>query len=231
MLTLGEELLLVALDAEKGVVRGSPVMQIGLNAAGLAELVSAGWLQLRQADGTPGVTVAREDDARSSEQPLLDKVLFQAQQTQKGDRHPERCLKNWVSPSLFAYLKSLREREVLTWDRPQRGALYGRVHLLDADAAASARARVERVATGAGPSERDVDLAAIVHGIGLDKVIYKGRRNRSKRETLTTALAKQRFSVMLGRVLPETPGQKFTFDSSNDLKMATDMARTWDRTP
>jgi|GEM_PF-6550030 len=231
MLTLGEELLLVALDAEKGVVRGSAVIQIGLNAAGLAELVSAGWLQLRQADGSPGVTVATDVDVRSSEQPLLEEVLFQARQTQKGDRHPERCLKNWVSPSLFAYLKSLREREILTWDRPQRAALYGRFHLLDAEAAASARARVERVATGVGPSERDVDLAAIVHGIGLDKIFYKGRRNRSKRETLTTALAKQRFSVMLGRVVPEIPGQKFTFDSSNDLKMATDMVRAWNRTP
>jgi len=49
--------------------------------------------------------------------------------------------------------------------------------------------------------------------------------------SLTTALAKQRFSVMLGRVVPEIPGQKFTFDSSNDLKMATDMVRAWNRTP
>lgn len=231
MLTLGEELLLVALDAEKGVVRGSALIQIGLNAAGLAESVSAGWLHLRQPDGSPGVTVARDDDGRSSDQPLLDEVLFQARQAQKGDRHPERCLKNWVSPSLFAYLKSLREREVLMWDRPQRSALYGRFHLLDADAAASARARIERVAVGAGPSERDVDLAAIVHGIGLDKVLYKGWRNRSKREALKTVLAKQRYAVMLGRVVPEIPGQKFTFDSSNDLKMAIDMARAWDRTP
>jgi hypothetical protein len=231
MLTLGEELLLVALDAEKGVVRRSAFIQIGLNAAGMAQLVSAGRLQLRQADGSPGVTVVSDDHGRSPEQPLLDEVLFQARQTQKGDRHPERCLKNWVSPSLFAYLKSLREREVLMWDRPQRSAIYGRFHLLDADAAASARARVERVATGVGPSERDVHLAAVVHGIGLDKVFYKGRRNRSKRETLATALAKQRFSVMLGRVIPEIPGQKFTFDSSNDLKMATDMVSAWDRTP
>ena len=232
MLTLGEELLLIALDADKGVVRGSAAMQAGLNAAGLAELVAAGRLQLRQANGSPGVTVTGDGDVRGSEQPLLDEVLLQARQTQKGDRHPERCLKNWVSPSLHAYLKSLREREVLTWDRPQHGALYGRFHLLDADAAASARARVERVATAAGPSERDVDLAAIAHGIGLDKVIYKGRRNRSKRETLATTLAKHRFSVMLGRVVPKAPpGQKFTFDSSNDLKMATDMVRAWDRTP
>lgn len=231
MLTLGEELLLVALDAEKGVVRASALMQIGLNAAGLAESVAAGWLRLRQADGSPGVTIVGDGDGPGSEQPLLTEVLFQARQTQKGDRHPERCLKNWVSPSLFAYLKSLREREVLTWDRPARRALYGRFHLLDADAATSARARVERVATGASPDERDMDLAAIVHGIGLDQVLHKGRRNRKKREALATALAKQRFSVMLGRVIPEIPGQKFTFDSTNDLKMAKEMMSAWNNTP
>ena len=158
-------------------------------------------------------------------------MLFQARQTQRGDRHPERCLKNWVSPSLFAHLKSLRDREVLTWDRPSRSALYGRFHLIDADAATSARARVERVATGASPNERDMDLAAIVHGIGLDKVLYKGWRNRKKRETLATALVKHRFSVMLGRVIPAVPGQKFTFDSTNDLKMAKEMIRAWNNTP
>ncbi|WP_194895097.1 GOLPH3/VPS74 family protein [Catenulispora pinisilvae] len=232
MLTLGEELLLVALDADKGVLRGSAAIQVGLNAAGIAELLAQGRLQLRQADGSPGVTVVERGTSDFDEEPLLEQVLLEVRQTQKGDRHPERCLKNWRSPSLFAYLKSLRGREVLTWDRPQnRAALYGRFHLLDTDAAASARARVERVATGADPSERDVSLAAIVQGLGLDEVLYKGRRNRPKRAALATVLARNRFAVMVGRVLPEIPGQKFTFDSKNDMKMAIEMVQAWDRTP
>ena len=48
------------------------------------EVVSAGWLQLRQADGSPGVTVGREGDVRCSEQPLLDEELFQARQTPRA---------------------------------------------------------------------------------------------------------------------------------------------------
>ncbi|MEZ0114075.1 hypothetical protein ABH920_008109 [Catenulispora sp. EB89] len=231
MLTLGEELLLVALDAEKGVVRGSAAMQFALNAAGMAELAAAGRLQLRRADGSPGVTVTAGSDADIGEQPLLEVVLLQARQTQEGRRHPEQCVRNWVSPSLFSYLKSLREREVLTWDRPKSRALYGQLHLLDADAAASALARVERVATGAGPSERDVDLAGIVHGIGLDEDLYKGWRNKAKRERLSTTLERHRYAVMLARLLPEIPGQKFTFGSSNDLKTATDLSNYWGQTP
>jgi hypothetical protein len=231
VLTLGEELLLVALDADKGVVRRSAAMRFGLNAAGLAEAVAAGWLQLRLADGSPGVTITGGDDLDLADQPLLDEVLVQARQTQEGNRHPEQCLKNWDSPSLFAHLTSLREREVLTWDRPLGGATYGRFHLLDADAAAAARSRIERVATNAAPSERDVDLAGIVHGTGLDKVLYKGRRNKPKREALATALEQHGFASMLARLLAEIPDQKFTFDSSNDLKMATDMINAWDLTP
>ena len=231
MLTLGEELLLVALDADKGVIRRSAAMQFALNAAGMAELAAAGRLQLRRADGSPGVTITAGGDEHTGEQPLLDEVLLQARQTREGQRHPERCLRNWVAPSLFAYLKSLRDQEILTWDKPKNRALYGQLRLLDADAAAAARARIERVATGAGPSERDVDLAGIVHGIGLDEDLYKGLRNKAKRARLSTALERHRFAVMLPRLLPEIPGQKFTFDSSNDMKMAKDMIRSWDRTP
>jgi len=192
--------------------------------------VAAGWLRQRRADGSPGVTVIEDGDKDLTEQPLLAEVLGQARQTQDGNRHPERCLRSWDSPSLFGYLTSLRARGVLTWDRPKGGAVYGRFHLLDADAAAAALAGVERVATGAGPSTRDVDLAGIVHGIGLDKVLYKGRRDKPKLRALAAALEQHPFAVMTARVLSEIPGQKFTFDSRNDLRMARDMgsAQRWD---
>jgi hypothetical protein len=220
MLTLGEELVLVALDADKGVLRGSAPLQIGLNAAGMADLAARGWLTLRQAGGPPRVTVVYYGDPGVSEQPLLADLLLQARDW-KGDLHPERCLRNWVSPSLYSHLKSLRERGILEWDKPKNSqAFYGRFHLLDTEAADSALAGVERVATGAGPSERDLDLAGIVHGLGLDKVLYKGRRNRSKREGLAAAVARHRFAMMLARALPQVAGQKFTFDTSNDTNMA-----------
>jgi hypothetical protein len=230
VLTLGEELLLVALDADKGVLRGSAAMQIGPNAAGMAELLAAGWIRLRQEDGTPGVVVVSGGEPRVAEDELMSEVLYQARNMRAGDRHPERGLKNWPSPSLFPYFDSLRKRGVLTWDKPKNSAaIYGRFRLLDTEAAAAAKARIERVATGSGPSGRDADLAAIVHGLGLDKILYKGRRGRSMRDGLAKAVAKQRLAVMLAQVLPEVPEQKFTFDSSNDRKLTMDLSTAWNR--
>jgi len=77
-----------------------------------------------------------------------------------------------------------------------------------------------------------LNFAGIVHGLGLDKShLYKGRRDRKKRAALAAAVERQRFNVLVSRVLPQIPGQKFTFDSSRDLQMAVEMTRAWDRTP
>ena len=234
VLTLGEELLLVALDPDKGLLAGSAAMQVGLNAAALAELAEAGCVRLRLPNGAPGVTVVAGAEASIAGRPLLTEALEQARSMREGDRHPERAVKNWVAPSLLACLSSLRDHQILAWDRPTNGAgIHGRFRLLDTEAAASARARVERVAIGAGPSERDLNFAGIVHGLGLDAShLYKGRRDRKKRAALAAAVERQRFSVLLSRVLPQpSPGQKFTFDSSRDLRMAVEMGNAWDRTP
>lgn len=131
---------------------------------------------------------------------------------------------DWISPSLHACLVSLRNHGVLDWDKPKDSrARYGRFRLLDAEAAASARARIGTVATGAKPTERDLDFAGIVHGLGLDQSLYKGFRNRSTRGALATALAKQRFAVLVARVLPEAPDLSFTFESGGDTQMITQM--------
>lgn len=227
---------MVALDGDKGVIRGSAAMQVGLNAAGMAELLAAGWLTLHQPGGPPRVTVTEDGDPLIAEHKLLAQVLRQARGMPPGDRHPERCLRNWASPSLHAYLGSLRKRDILTWDKPKvEKSRYGRFHLLDAEAAASARARVENVAAGTGPTGRDLDFTGIVHGIGLDEQLYKGRRNRSKREALATALERQRFALLVPRALPKAAaGPVFRSGSGlseRDINSAISMGIAWDSTP
>lgn len=229
MLLLGEELLLVAFDEDKGVLRGTQTLKVGLNAAGLAELAASGWLLLRKPGGGPGLTVLEGGDPEVARHRLMAEMLRQIQELRPSERHPETYLKNRRLFSLYSHLETMRKNGIIAWDKPKnRAAVYGRFHILDTEAAAAARARIERVAAGAAPSERDLDLAGILHGLGLDKVLYKGWRNRSKRGALAAAVAGQRFATLVAKVAPEILGQKFTFDSRNDLKMARDMFRTAD---
>ncbi|MFL6115366.1 MAG: GPP34 family phosphoprotein [Catenulispora sp.] len=218
MLTLGEELILVALDTDKGVIRGSQTMQFGLNAAGLADLLAGELITLRQPNGSSGVTLVADADRRHIDDPLLAAVRKQVQSMREGDRHPDRCVRNWLEPSLHVYLKALRNRGVVDWDKPtQPKVRYGRFRLLDTEPAVAARARVDRVTAGAEPDVRDLDLAGIVHGLGLDKAVYGGMRGRLKRAALAGAVDKQRFAVILTRALPMKPGLDFTINAPNNL--------------
>jgi hypothetical protein len=226
MLTLGEQLILLALDARKGVIRRSAALQFGLNAAGLAELLNAGRISLRRPDGGFGVTLIAEAAEAPLDDRILDAVLDQVRTLPTGDRHPERCIQKWGQPSLRFYLDTLRHGGILDWDKPKHPpARYGRFRLLDPAAAAEARTRVDRVRTGVEPDARDGDLAGIVHGIGLDAVVYSGFRGRSKRAALASATEKQRFTLLLTRAMPRLADQKFVFDSSRDLAMARDLVR------
>jgi hypothetical protein len=226
VLTLGEQLVLIALDARKGVIRRSPALQFGLNAAGLADLLDAGRISLRRPGGAFGVTPIANAGATPLDDRILGTVLEQARAMPTGDRHPERCIQKWGEPSLRLYLDTLRERGILDWDKPKnKKARYGRFRLVDTGAAAEARARVDRVRTGAEPDARDHDLAGIVHGLALDAVVYSGIRGRSKRAALASATEKQRFAVLLQRAIPQLSGQRFIFDSSRDLAMAKSLVR------
>lgn len=227
MLTQGEQLVLLALDAKPGVIRSSKILRYGLNAAALSELLHRELITLRQPDGSWGVTPVGEAEP-IQEDPVLEAVWKTVERsTGKGGRpHPDACVSHWLDPTLHFYLQALKERGAICWDKPlNRQERYGRFHLLDAEAAAEAVAAVDRVRTETAPSPRDRDLAAIAAGLGLGAVIYPGIRGRKKRGALAAAVQKQRFAMILGRVLPKIPELKFTFDSSRDLAMAKDLMR------
>ena len=217
MLTLGEQLILVALDADKGAIRGSGALQYGLNAAALAELLGRGLVTLRRPDGSFGVTPVEGAAGQELEGPLLTAVWKQLQSTPEGQRHPDMCVRTWHEPGLHAYLKVLRSGGVIDWERPKDSkARYGRFRLLDSEAAAAARARVDRVRTGAEPDDQDRDLAGIAGVLGFGAVLYSGLHGRSKRAALSSAIEKQRFVLILARALPQAPGEGFTFDNTGN---------------
>lgn len=228
MLTLGEQLVLLALDADKGTLRGAQALQYGLNAAGLAELLERGLITLRRPDGGFGVTPVEGAEAAASalDDRLLKAVWKQLQYTSEGRRHPDLCVRTWHEPSLHAHLDALRKRGAVGWDKAkQPKARYGRFRLLDPEAAASARARVDRVRTGDEPDARDQHLAGIAAALGYGKVLYPGVRGRSKRAALAAAVEKQRFAVIIRRAVPAPADQEFTFDSSRDSQMALNLVR------
>jgi len=81
------------------------------------------------------------------------------------------------------------------------------------------------VTASAEPDSRDLDLAGIAHGVGLGKSVYGGMRGRLKRAALASAVAKQRFALILASALPSVPGQTFDIDSSHDMQNARNLVR------
>ncbi|MFD0638736.1 GOLPH3/VPS74 family protein [Catenulispora yoronensis] len=222
MLTQGEQLILIALDADKGVIRNSRILQYGLNAAVLSELLRQGLITLRQLDGRWGVTPVLNGEPPTGN-PVLEAVWRRVERvTEEGERpHPALCVKQWLDPTMHFYLKALKERGTIDWEKPkQPAARYGRFELLDPEAAAAARARVDRVRTGAKADPPDRDLAAIAACLGLGDVLYPGLRGRKKRAALTAAVDSERFARILARALPREQGLKLAFESSRDLDMA-----------
>ncbi|GAA1968957.1 GOLPH3/VPS74 family protein [Catenulispora subtropica] len=232
MLTLGEQLILIALDPRKGTIRGSQVLRYGLGAATLAELLNSGLITLRRPDGRWGVTaVAGVEETESPHEVLADTWSRVKAWPEDRESHPDGWVRNGAGPSLDSYLEALRSRGVIDWDEPKEAkepkARHGRFRLLDPAAAAAARARVDRVVrSGAAPDApdaRDRDLAGIAGMLGYGKVLYPGLLGRPKRTALARAIEKQRFAAMLARALPSVPELKFTFNSSRDLAMARAM--------
>jgi hypothetical protein len=223
---MGEDLILLTLEPGKGVIRGSVVLPYGLNAAGLADLVALGHVVVTRPDGSLGITPTG-DGTGSVDEPPLDQLLTTIRAAAPAELHPVRCIREWHEPSMHAYLDRLRKRGIVDWDKPkQPKARYGRFRLLDVAAAAAVRDRLDQVVKDTATDERDLALASIVYGTGLYAVVYGGLRGHSKRRGLEAAVSNQRFAVLVRRALPPRgPDQKFTFDSSGDLKMARDMIR------
>lgn len=219
MLTLGEQLILLALDTRKGTLRNSWMLRFGLNATALAELEDRGLITVWQPDGAAAVTPVPGAEGPTGD-PVLEKLWDRVVQATEGDLrpHPDECIRSWLDPSLDFYVRTLKERGVIDWDKPlHTDARYGRLRLQDPEATAPARAAVERVRTSAQPDQRDQDLAAIASWLGLAAVVYPRLRDRGKRTELAEAVATQRFVQLLDRVLPEATAARGHAPGSPDV--------------
>ncbi len=101
MLSLAEELLLIALDDEKGTVPASAQapLRYGLPAAGITELLLEGKLSLGEKQ-----TVAVSEASPTGDE-ILDEMLSRIQESRKP-----RGLKDWVTDFGNGKVKNLQER-------------------------------------------------------------------------------------------------------------------------
>ena len=113
MLILGEELVLVATATDPELMRGSQVLQLGLNAAGLAELAARGQIQLASPYDLPGDKIATEMLDHSLLRQIRDQIIS------AGDYHPQRIIRGLRAPTVHTYLERLREDGILDWDAPK----------------------------------------------------------------------------------------------------------------
>ncbi|MFG7946641.1 MULTISPECIES: GOLPH3/VPS74 family protein [Streptomyces] len=158
-LTLGEQLLLLTLDADSGRFRHQLQTEYAASAAALLELALADRIRLE------GDRVLVRDAAPLGV-PGLDGPLEQlAQQGEKDDLH------RWIfalrRPAFDPALRTLADKGALREER--KGALRRtRYELLAGETVAATRERLAAVATrGEEPDERTACLVVLIHHGGL----------------------------------------------------------------
>ncbi len=174
--SLGEDLVLVAIDPATGVLHGRGNVQYGLMGAELVMLANAGLVEV--ADGR----IAEVTPGRATGDPDLDAALGRIALARKPPR-----LRRWVgSPRANitrAYLARLAAGGAI--GQREGSVLRPRWPVRDVARAASVRARLDAVALGAGDVDAaEAAFAGIANAIGLGWALYRGADNRPARKRL-----------------------------------------------
>ncbi|WP_194912925.1 GOLPH3/VPS74 family protein [Catenulispora rubra] len=174
-MTIGDDLLLLAISPRDGRVQAAEAMGPALRGAEALDLSLAG--RVAVAEGRIAVA-----DPRPIGHPLVDRSLATLHAEGGAPR-----LQAWFSErptepaALHQYVTLLADRGVIRIER--RGDAGGRVRsrlvLVDLERCAYVRTRVENVSS---PGDRA--LGSIVHACGLDEELYPGLRGRSARRRL-----------------------------------------------
>ncbi|WP_055589845.1 GOLPH3/VPS74 family protein [Streptacidiphilus griseoplanus] len=182
--TLPEELLLLCADPESGQLRRPHHFNRALGGAVLAELLTAGALTVQGRSITEVRPLPVGD-------PVADRVLAELAATGKRPRH--LGLERWVRRASArvdrAYLDALTARGLLTVRRRRiLGILPATTYTATLPGWPKAGAdRILRAlsATGpAGPSDRDLQLAALAGTVGLDRRLFRGPDGRPTRRRI-----------------------------------------------
>ncbi|WP_084316166.1 GOLPH3/VPS74 family protein [Actinospica robiniae] len=181
MPNLGEEIVLVALRPD-GRVSGATTLHFALAGAELVSLVIAERVGIRDE------RIVILDPAPTGDV-LLDAALADIAKVTGGGRPPKP--KTWVARSrshpVTTYLRQLAKLGIV---REQRSKALGvftstRWITVDPTPVAAARARLDGIALSQEPvAAVEAAFGALVHVIGLDKVLYPGREGSPARARL-----------------------------------------------
>ncbi|HET9897336.1 MAG TPA: GPP34 family phosphoprotein [Streptosporangiaceae bacterium] len=170
MESLGEDLLLVALDPASGVLHGRGKLPYGLMGAELVMLVSAGLVSV--ADGR----VVEVAPGRATGDLDLDAALGRI-----ALRPEPPGVRNWVASPRANITRSYLARLVAAGAIGERegSILRPRWPVHDLARAGSVRARLDAVALGTGDADAaQVTFAGLADAIGLGWTYYQGWRLR-----------------------------------------------------
>src|SRR5215469_855648 len=183
METLGEDLLLLAIDPGNGALRHRGRLRFGLMGAELAALAAVGRIGLSDrrivvTDAT-GLSTGDQD---------LDAALAAL----VAARRPPRP-STWVGHSRRKITESYLERLATAGAvQRQKGALVTRWPIVDGSRWSAARAKVDAVALGSGQFDAaEAALAGLVSAIGLSSQLYPGWGNRAVRRRLREIASQQ----------------------------------------
>jgi hypothetical protein len=172
--TLGEDLVLLSINARSGRLSNASRLRFGLMGSELVRLVAS-----RRVDITNGRIVVL--DGGPTGDPELDAALASLTQA----RHPPQP-KKWVGAPRKrigdAYLAQLASVGAI---HAERGAFLTRWRIVDEARTASARARLDAIVRGTGPiGTEQAAFAGLASASGLGELLYRGWGNRPLRKRL-----------------------------------------------
>jgi hypothetical protein len=236
MTLLADDLLLLAVDPAHHRLDAAQVLDYGLRAAELAELIWAERVTIETSGGPIRLSVR---DAA----PLGDEQLDSALRSLVEGRAPLTPT-SWIgkaAPTLRrTYLKRLSQAKVLGYDEHERAVIPSTVEVLDPQRRLVVKQRIERLLSADEPDDsgssghvtslrRDSALAGIVAGIGLGDRLYRGLTHRRERERLRKFAGTNWIAATVRRAIPSHIAAdadiKLEIDSSNDLRNVRILAR------
>jgi hypothetical protein len=174
---LGEDLLLLALDAGRGRLGRTYVISYGLMGAELVRLAACGRIDIVDDE----VWVRCPTPTGDAE---LDAALARI-----GEPTTPPWPDEWVPrPGITSrYLERLMATGVIC---EQTSSGFPRWRIIQAPRLAEARQRLDLIACSAGPVDlSQTAYAALACALGLDRLLYPGRRRRAERDRLREVAA------------------------------------------
>ncbi|WP_405445757.1 GPP34 family phosphoprotein [Streptomyces achromogenes] len=172
--TLGEEIMLLTLDDETGVVQERTRADHAVAAATLAELALAGRIGIVEGD------VAVQDRSPMGV-PALDTALETIAAREKP-AEPYAWVSRLARTAVADARRGLLDKGLVREERKKRWGVFSVTRYPEADGApeAALRAGLSRVVLdGADPDERQSALLAVVHGAGLHESAFPGADQRA----------------------------------------------------